>query len=248
MRTFFWWLFVVLAFCPMCFIGLVAAEAFSPRLDALTLHMPSPVRSIVGILAMTSVGYDNASGQKIDRVLRLDPENGDAWSRRCSTQTISGSSQAFQSCTKAVAFNPVQGTYNNLGQAQEKLHDPCAAEDSFNVANMKAASANTEILRSFGRASLECGHIPAAVHEFELAERKDTQSVAVSAAEHEDEEDLQEEQEDLAADRDWLVLAYARNGHMNQAAAMCSAGHPTWKSCTCNFDDKGIHCLQGAPH
>ncbi len=242
MRTFLWWLFVALACTPVTLMTFVAAEARYPGLDPLTLHNPSFLREFVGEVAITWVGYGKDSASRLDRVLRLAPNNAEAWTRRCSEQNYAGLDQAFAACTKAVSLSPMQWNYNNLGRAQEKRHDPCAAEDSFNVANMKAAWADTYILREFGEASLECGHVAAAVNEFEQAEKKDAQQVAVAAAENEDEDDLQEEKDDLATDRDWLILVYGRYGSMTEAAQMCSTVHPAWKTCSCNIGAKGVQC------
>jgi tetratricopeptide (TPR) repeat protein len=246
MRTFLWWLFVAAACTPFTLMALIAAEARYPALDHITLHNPSFMREFVGEVAITWVGYGKDSPPRLDRILRLAPENSEAWSRRCTHDNFSDPKAApeksLADCTRAVALESSEPNLNNLGLAQERNNKPCAAEDSFTSANSKVNAAYPFVLRNMGQAALACGHVPAAIAGFEVAESKDSQNVAVSTAKHEDPEDLEEEKEDLTQDRDWLILAYGRSHDPTQANQMCSTAHPTWKFCSCNVDDEGVKC------
>ena len=225
MRTFLWWLFVAAVCTPMVLIAFIAAEARYSGLDPVTLRNPSAVREIVGEIAMTWVGFGKDSAAKLDRVLRLAPENSEAWTRLCSDQSDTHSDQAVASCTKAIALNPAELNYNNLGLIQERRGDACTAEESFTSANSRVNAAYPFILRNIGRAAYACGHVPSAVASFEIAETKDAQEVAVGAAEHKDEEDQQDDKDDLQTDRDWLILTYAQNKQPKLATQMCSTAH-----------------------
>ncbi len=229
----------------MLLTALVAAEAFSPRLDGLTVRNPRMMRSLVGEVAMTKVGYGKDSGKQLDRVLKLDPENAEALGRLCTANVNTGSGQALQTCRKALAQDPSELNYNGLGLAQEKAGAFCDAEDSFTTANSKVNARDAYVLSNMGRVALKCGHAAAAVASFEIAEGKDVQDVVVAKAEGEDEDDARDT---LLQDREWLIVAYGRNGNMKQAAAMCATAHPTWKTCSCSFDDKGVHCQQPVQH
>ncbi len=246
MRTFLWWLFVALACTPVTLMALIAAEARYPALDSITLHNPALLREFVGEVAITWVGYGEDSPPRLDRVLRLAPDNTEAWTRRCTRDNFSdpkaAPAKSLADCTRAVALDHSEPNLNNLGLAQERSNNPCAAEDSFTSANSRVNAVYPFVLRNMGRAALACGHIPAAIAGFEVAETKDAQDVAVSAAKHEDEEDLQEEKEDLTEDRNWLILAYGRNRDLTRANQMCSTAHPTWKTCSCNTSAEGVEC------
>ena len=253
MRTFLWWLFVAAACTPITLMALIAAEARYPALDPLTVHNPSFLRELVGEVAITWVGYGKDSPPKLDRILRLAPDNAEAWSRRCTRDNFSDPKAAVEislaDCTRAVALNRTEPNLNNLGLAQERSNNPCAAENSFTSANSSVNAAYPFVLRNMGRAALACGHTPAAIAGFEVAETKDAQDVAVSAAKHEDPEDLEEEKADLTEDRDWLILAYGRNHDLARTNQMCSTAHPTWKTCTCNTSADTVKCSdQPTPH
>jgi len=226
----------VAACTPIAALASLFAAAHFSAMDRLTLAMPMSIRVPVAQIAMDKVGYGKDSTTKIDRVIKLDPENPDAWSRRCGAFDDADSptfdpSLALTQCQKALSLQHTEDNFNGLGLAQEALKDYCAAEDSFTHANSLVNARDAYVLRNMGRAALECGHAASSVAIFEVAEETDAKDV-------EDDDD----KEDLLLDREWLVLANQANHDPAAATAACAKAHPDWKSCHCIPDGTGVKC------
>jgi len=220
----------VAACAPIAALASLFAAAHFSAMDRLTLALPMSVRVPVAQIAMGKVGYGKDSTQKIDRVIKIDPENPDAWSRRCNAFDYDPA-VGLAHCQKALSLQYTEDNFNGLGLAQEGLKDYCAAEDSFTRANTLVNARDGYILRNMGRAALECGHAASSVAIFEVAEEADAKDV-------EDDDD----KDDLVLDREWLVLANQANHDPKAAAAACAKAHPDWKSCHCTFDGTGLKC------
>jgi tetratricopeptide (TPR) repeat protein len=174
----------------------------------------------------------------VDRSIRLDPENAEAWSRRCRIEA-NGATKDTTSCRTALRFDPSEWNYNGLGAVQEYAGDFCAAEDSYTRAIQKSFN-NALLLRNMARAALRCGHPEASIAGFEVAEGLDAKDAA-------DPDEAEFAKDDLLEDREYLVVAYGRAKQPDKAVAMCVKAHPDWKSCHCELAEKDRKCAEGPP-
>jgi hypothetical protein len=217
---------------------LIVAAAKYPAMDNFTLKLPADIQTTVGDLIMQKAGYGKDSTTRIDRALRFDPENADAWSRRCH-ENVNGTTFDPATCRKAIALQPTAWNFDGLGAAQEKAKDFCAAEDSYTSA-IRAAANEAYYLRNMARAALRCGHTGASIAGFEVAEGLD----AKAAANPDDDGDTKD---DLLSDREYLAVAYDRNNQPAKAAAICTKAHGDWKTCHCDLTDSAVHCSEAPP-
>ena len=233
MRLVLWGLLGIVVCLPLAFVLLIVAAAKYPAMDAFTMKLPTGVQTTVADLIMQKVGYGKDSAKGIDRALRFDPDNPDAWTRRChGNLDETASDQA--TCRKAIALEPTAGNYNGLGAAQEKAKDFCAAEDSYTNAIREAAN-DPYYLRNMARAALRCGHTGASVAGFEVAEGLDAKAAA-------DPDDDGDTKGDLLSDREYLVVAYDRTNEPAKATAICTKAHTDWKTCHCELTDTSVKC------
>jgi tetratricopeptide (TPR) repeat protein len=233
MRPVLWGLLVFVVCLPMAFVLLIIAAAKYPAMDALALNLPTSVRATVAELILRNAPYGNVSATLVDRAIKLDPENGDAWARRCH-----GNGQETKydqgACRKAIAIDPTAWNFNGLGTAQENAKDYCAAEDSYTNA-IKASANSSYSLRNMARAALRCGHIGASVAGFEVAEGLD----AKAAANPNDDDDVKN---DLLSEREYLAVVYDRTNQPAKSATICAKAHPEWKACHCELTDTNVKC------
>lgn len=233
MRPILLGLLVFVACLPITFVVLIVAAAKYPKMDTFTLNLPMAVRSAVAELTLRKAGYGKDSAKGIDRTIKLDPENADAWSRRCHARDLETTGD-LAACRKAIALNPTAWNFDGLGTAQEHAKDYCAAEDSYTRA-ISASSNEAEYLRNMARAALRCGHVGAGVAGFEVAEGLD----AKASADPDDDGDVKD---NLLSDRQYLSVVYDLSNQPAKAAAICAKAHPDWKSCHCGLTETGVQC------
>jgi tetratricopeptide (TPR) repeat protein len=233
MRLLLWGLLVSVVSLPLVFVLWLVAAARYPAMDANTMRLPDGIRSTVAELAMRNAGYGKDSANAIDRVIKLNPDNPDAWNRRCEV-IVEKKSGDFAPCRKAISLDSSAINYDRLGMAQENAKDFCAAEDSYTSA-IRAAQNNAEFLRDMGRAALRCGHTAASVVGFEVAEDLDIKQAA-------DPSEDDDTKADLLADREYLSVAYGRTNQPAKATATCAKAHLGWKACNCELTDTNVVC------
>jgi tetratricopeptide (TPR) repeat protein len=235
MRPVLWGLLIFVLCLPLAFVLWLVAAAKYPAMDSFTMTLPADVRATVAELTMRNAGYGKDSAKAIDRTIVLDPDNTDAWSRRCqgNFQKIKGD---IASCRKAIALDPSAFNYNGLGLAQEDAKDFCAAEDSYTTA-LRTLQNDANLLRNMARAALRCGHAPASVAGFEVAEDLDAK-----AATDPSQDDSDDAKSDLVTDREYLTVAYDRTNQPAKAATTCAKAHATWKTCHCELTDSAVKC------
>jgi hypothetical protein len=148
MRPVLWGLLGLVVCLPLVFVLLIVTAAKYSAMDSFTIKLPADIQTTVADLIMQKVGYGKDSAKGIDRALRFDPENADAWTRRCH-DNLDGTTSDPATCRKAIALRPTAWNFNGLGAAQEKAKDFCAAEDSYTNA-IKEATNEAYYLRNMG--------------------------------------------------------------------------------------------------
>ena len=234
MRPVLWGLLGFVVSLPLAFVLLIIAAAKFPAMDSFTARLPATVQIPVADLILQKAFYGKDAAKGIDRALRFDPENADAWSRRFNNN-IQGATSDPATCRKAIALQPTAWNFNGLGAAQERAKDYCAAEDSYTSAIRKEAN-DADYLRTMARAALRCGHTGASVAGFEVAEGLDAKAAA-------DPDDDGVTKDDLLSDREYLAVAYDRTNQPAKAAAVCTKAHPDWKTCHCDLTETSVKCL-----
>jgi hypothetical protein len=233
MRPVLWGLLVFVVCLPLAFVLLIVAAARYPSMDSFTMTLPTAVRSAIADLTLRNAGFGKDSDKGIDRAIKLDPENSDAWTRRCH----GGADETTfdqAACRKAISFDPSPWNYNGLGMSQEQAKDYCAAEDAYTSA-IKGEANSALFLRNMARAALRCGHLGASVAGFEVAEGLDAKTAA-------DPNEYEDVKGDLLADRQYLAVVYSLNKEPAKATATCTKIHPDWKSCHCDLTEKDVKC------
>jgi tetratricopeptide (TPR) repeat protein len=233
MRPVLWGLLGFVLCLPLAFVLLIVLAAKYPGMDTLTTKLPAAVQSAVSDLVMQKAGYGKDSAQSIDRALRFDPDNADAWTRRCHGN-LNEKTYDPAACRKAISLQPTAWNFNGLGAAQEQAKDFCAAEDSYTSA-IRAQTNSAYSLRNMARAAMRCGHTGASVAGFEVAEGLDAKAVA-------DPDDDGDTVDDLRADREYLAVAYDRTNQPAKAAAICTKAHTDWKTCHCELSETSVKC------
>jgi tetratricopeptide (TPR) repeat protein len=242
MRPVLWGLLGLVVCLPLGLVLLIVAAAKYPAMDNFTLKLPADIQTTVGDLIMQKAGYGKDSTKRIDRALRFDPENADAWTRRCHDNldgTLNGTTPDPATCRRAIALQPTAWNFNGLGAAQEKAKDFCAAEDSYTSA-IKGAQNDAYFLRNMARAALRCGHPASSVAGFEVAEGLDAKAAA-------DPDDDGDAKDDLLSDREYLAVAYDRTNQPAKATAVCTKAHTGWKTCRCDLTETGVKCSDAPP-
>jgi hypothetical protein len=211
-----WFSLLVLVVCtPLVLVSMLFAEALLPSLDAVTLHEPMGVRKTIAQMAANQAGYGKDAPAKMDRVLRLDPENPEVWTRRCTDSTYPGEGKpprqdALQVCEHAAALDSSSYNWSNVGKAQEATGRYCDAQQSYARASEGITQSDAGNSRAMGRAALLCGH----------------RDIATG----------------LQTDREWLTFAYANTRQPEQASKFCGLAHPDWQNCSCEVVKGEIKC------
>jgi tetratricopeptide (TPR) repeat protein len=236
MRPVLWGLLVFVLCLPLTFVLYLAAAARYPATDSFTAKLPALVGAAVAQIALRKAPNGKDESTALDRVIRLDPENADAWSWRCHANNNATAADE-PACRKAIALGPTAWNFNGLGDAQEHAGEFCAAEDSYTKA-VQATANEALYLRNMARAAMRCGHTGASVAGFEVAEGLDAKAAADP-----DEDEITKD--DLLTDREYLAVAYDRSNQPDKAAAMCTKAHPEWKTCHCELTEIGMNCANG---
>jgi tetratricopeptide (TPR) repeat protein len=240
-----WFSLLVLVVCtPLVLVSMLFAEALLPSLDAVTLHEPMGVRKTIAQMAANQAGYGKDAPAKMDRVLRLDPENPEVWTRRCTDSTYPGEGKpprqdALQVCEHAAALDSSSYNWSNVGKAQEATGRYCDAQQSYARASEGITQSDAGNSRAMGRAALLCGHRDIAIAELNVAESADARSLG-SASLDDDDRDLY--RTGLQTDREWLTFAYANTRQPEQASKFCGLAHPDWQNCRCEVVKGEIKC------
>jgi len=236
MRPVLWGLLGLLFCLPLAFVLLIVLAAKYPAMDSFTMKLPADLRTTVSDLILQKAGYGKDSAKAVDRALIFDPENADAWTRRCHTNlnNLNDTTSDPATCRKAIALQPTAWNFNGLGAAQEQAKDFCAAEDSYTSA-IRAQTNDAYYLRNMARAALRCGHTGASVAGFEVAEGLD----AKAAADPDEDDDVKDA---LLSDREYLAVAYYRTNQPAKATAICTKAHTGWKACHCELTETGVKC------
>jgi tetratricopeptide (TPR) repeat protein len=233
MRPVLWGLLGFVVCLPLAFVLFIVFAARYPAMDTFTMKLPAAVQSTVSDLVVQKAGYGKESAQSIDRALRFDPDNPDAWTRRCHGN-LNEKTYDPAACRKAISLQPTAWNFNGLGAAQEQAKNFCAAEDSYTSA-IRAESNSAYSLRNMARAALRCGHPAASVAGFEVAEGLDAKAVT-------DPDDEGDTLDDLRADREYLAVAYDRTSQPAKAAAICTKAHTGWRNCHCELSETSVKC------
>jgi tetratricopeptide (TPR) repeat protein len=233
MRPILWGLLGLVVCLPLAFVLLIVTAAKYPAMDTFTMKLPASVQTTVADLIMQKTGYGKDSARGIDRAIEFDPDNADAWTRRCHGNLDETTSDPA-TCRKAISLQPTAWNFNGLGAAQEQAKDFCAAEDSYTNA-IRAATNDACYLRNMARAALRCGHTGASVAGFEVAEALDAKAAA-------DPNDDGDTNDDLLADREYLAVAYERTNQPAKATAICIKAHTDWKTCHCELTETSVKC------
>jgi tetratricopeptide (TPR) repeat protein len=238
MRPVLWGLLGFVACLPLAFVLLIVVAAKYPAIDAFTTKLPEGVQTTVADLILQKAAYGKDTANGIDRALRFDPENADAWTRRCHGN-LNETPSDQGACRKAIALEPTAWNFSGLGAAQEQAKDFCAAEDSYTNA-IREATNDAYYLRNMARAALRCGHTGASVAGFEVAEGLD----AKAAADPDEDDDVKTE---LLSDREYLSVAYDRTNQPVKATAICTKAHTDWKTCHCELTETSVSCSDAPP-
>jgi len=103
MRPVLWGLLGFVLCLPLALVLLIIAAAKYPAMDTLTIKLPAELRTTVAELTLRNAGYGKDSVKEIDRTIRFDPDNADAWSRRCHGN-LDKTSYDKAACRKAVSL------------------------------------------------------------------------------------------------------------------------------------------------
>jgi tetratricopeptide (TPR) repeat protein len=236
MRPISWGLLVFVLCLPLTFVLYLVAAARYPAMDGFTAKLPDMVGAAVAQIELRKAPSGKDGSKALDRVLRLDPENAEAWSWRCHTNDTATAADE-PACRKAISLGPTAWNFNGLGDAQEHAGEFCAAEESYTRA-VQATANEALYLRNMARAAMRCGHTGASVAGFEVAEGLDAKAAA-------DPDEDEFTKDDLLKDREYLAVAYDRSKQPEKAAAMRTKAHPEWKTCHCELTEIGVNCDNG---
>ena len=204
---------------------LLGAQARFAQLDAFTLSLPLPVRSVVATIA---VHESDISSDSLDRALALDPDNSAAWSRRCTSYIAVNPQERLADCARAVNLHPSTANLRAHAAALEENGLPCAAQASLQEALVRPdlLGQRSYVMRDQARAALACGDNSGSL-------------VALHSAE---EIDQSNESDGLAMDRGYMSAVYDRLHEPVMAKEMCSQANPGYASCTCELSNTGLSC------
>ena len=230
---------------PMLFVTWLLLASRWQKMDPTTAHAPLFLRQAVASVILQKTTYGKESLPRIDRILRLDPQNAEAWQRRCSASAW-GKSPNLKDCETAVKFAGGPGDYYNLGHIEEAAGDPCTAEDNYTEAVSKtSANPDTDYLEAMGRSALLCNHLPASRAGYEVAAT--TQQKWLNQSDL-DQDEIDDAKKNLLADQESLIVIYHRQHDDLLAGQTCTAAHPNWKVCSCDIDTKGAaSCTEAKP-
>jgi len=238
MRKVLWVLGIAVLCLPMLFVSWLLLAARWAKMDNMTSQTPAALRQAIAGIILQKAGFGKQSLPGVERALRIDPEDGEAWERRCGVSLIDNGVPNLEACQAAVRYEKEPMDYYNLGRALEYQGNFCAAEDSYTEATSATSShPDYSYLDSMGRAALRCGHLPASRAGLEFAIELEQKSLNDP---NEDVDEIADTKKDMLADQEYLLIAYHRENEDTLAGQACTAAHPGWKACSCDLDAKGI--------
>jgi tetratricopeptide (TPR) repeat protein len=229
---------IFILFLPLLFVCWLFAAAQWARMDATTLRMPEAARDLVSSVAMQKVGNSRDQLGALHRVLRLNPEEPDAWTWLCAG-FINGKQQTadVETCSKALTFQRTSGNYNGLGRAQERLGDECKAEDSYTkAAGEEASSGSYDSVERMGRAALRCGDLYGSRAGLEAAISMQDKLLKDP---DEDDDEITDIKKDRLADNEYLAVTLDRLKLPKLSQQACTEAHPASEECACTLDANG---------
>jgi tetratricopeptide (TPR) repeat protein len=231
---------------PLLFVGWLLAAAHWSSMDASTLNAPESLRQMVASVILERTGNSLNQLASLQRVIRLNPDEGSAWTWLCSGYIPGNHPPSdLATCRRALALQPTSNNYNALGRLQELSGDECAAEDTFTKAAGKDASTGLyESAENMGRAALRCGDLYGSRAALEVAIGMQDKSLKDSDL---DEDEIAEIRKDRLSDNEYLVIVLDRLKLPTLARQACTEAHPDWSGCACLLDARGKAACQKAP-
>lgn len=229
------WIAGSVALClPLVFASWLMLSANWSRMDAVTKHLPMPMRSLVADVVAQSRAKGSAQrAKKLDPnvqipapLLFLQPDG----QQRYETLRLQDETREADSKKWALA-----------GQQQEKAGDWCAAGESYTQAASKQSGEMSAYsnLEHMGRAELRCGDLGSARAALEAAVEKEKNDINDSDS---DDDEVAVTKADMQKDREFLVIIYRRQKQEALAKAACSDAHPEWPSCVCILNGNAAVC------
>lgn len=236
---------IVVLCLPMLFVTWLLLSVSWSRMDATTMKLPSGLRSAVAAVALDRPPF---GPDKIDRVLRLDPDNAKAIGESCRWYSEKKSlQQKLDICRKAVSLEPISGNFYALGRAQEGTDDECTAEETFTRASRSNPDVdNYNDVEAMGIAALRCGHLYYARAGLEQASI--VQEKVLKNSKDEDPEEIDDIKDDQKTDREYLILTYDGLHETQLKSQTCKLAHPDWQACDCRLDEDGKPACKEAKH
>ena len=209
----------------VCVLVLFSVQARFPLLDAITLRLPHPVRSVVATLA---VYENNQEPAALTRALRLDPDNAAAWGRRCTAYVGNNSAERLEDCRRAVALRASATNLRGEASALEEDGDFCAAERAYrdSLGETEFSGQRPYVMRDMALSALSCGHVQASLETLQAAEEMDSRNGS----------------DGVAADRSYLSVVYEAMNDRGRARQMCSEANPGYGGCSCELTSTGVSC------
>jgi len=229
----------VLVCTPMVLSLLLLLAVLWPRIDVVTRHMPTGVRSMVasGIL---SAHNEAATPQQLQRAGRLDADTAAQYRPpvlltrhpRRIPPTLEAIQRQQEENQKAAA--------DLLRKAAEleKSGKECDAENLYTQAASRQASSKIyDYTEGMGRSGLRCGDLPGARAGLEAAILKEKDLIKGT-----NQDQLGKVRQDLTADRQFLIVVYQKEHETALAKQACSDVYPGATSCTCKLIVNGVSC------
>jgi hypothetical protein len=223
---------------PWLFVIWLFVAAHWSAMDTITAHAPVRLRKAVASVAMNNPPFFYSPESKIflSRIVKLDPDNGNAWERRCLDSEVTDHGVSLESCETAVRLQKDASSYRGLGDVQEFRGDFCAAEKSFKAgADLKPIQVPEMYSEDVGLTAFLCGDFEASRIGFETAIQLKRNEMISSTGNELSVADRNE----LLGMQLPLIAVYQRMKKDELAAQMCKQVYPDWKVCRCTIDVKG---------
>jgi len=241
MRKVLWVLGIAVLCLPMLFVSWLVAAARWSKMDAVTVHAPVMMRQAVASILLNKAGWGRDAFPIVGRVMRLDPDNADAWGRRCTVYSRGVVPQEdVDACVKAVSLTPTPQMYTALGRADERAGKECDAMEAFKQ-GAQGATRGYKRVEFLGRAALKCGDLVEARPALETAVSVEDARMAGS---HVQAAQIAQAKADQMVDREYLIVAYDELKETKLKKQVCAAAHPGWKGCGCGMEGGEVSCKE----
>lgn len=239
---------VAVASVPLLFVLAMMSAVRWPSLDAKTANAPEMFRTMVADTLMQGVGFGKDSLPAASRAVKINPENGAAWTRLCTTKLNDDDAPVdskLSDCLQSNRYDHTKWSEYRVARVYEMQGRECDAQAQYEKANNTGGLGENgyTMMEAMGRSSLRCGReLWAAkaelINSIELID-KDLKSPDA------DDEDADEERNDQLQDRKYLSVALADLHDPAGARDSCLAVDKSWKSCSCSLDTKGQVSCEG---